>query len=275
MLPYPNINPVLVTLGTLEIRWYGLMYILAFTFGILLIKKFFGERKIYLSKDFLVNLLLAALLGVLIGGRIGHVLTSYQSFYFANPLEIFKVWKGGMAFFGGVIGFVVAFYIFSRIEKISFYKIMDLIIPCIPLGIAFVRIGNFINGELYGKVTKSAICMYFPDDPGRCRYPSQLFEFLLEGVALFLILFFLRKKKMEPGILTWLFAILYGIFRFIAEFFREIAPDQTPIFGIFSLEQMLAAIMTIIGAGMIAFILIRKTNSDLPSQTPLPPVSSH
>lgn len=258
MLPYPHINPVLIDISGIEIRWYGLMYVLAFAISLLLLKKFFRERSIYISKDFIANLLLAVLLGVLIGGRLGHVLTSYQSFYFSNPLEILKIWNGGMGFFGGVIGTAIAIYIFSKIEKISFYKIMDLIIPCVPLGIAFVRIGNFINGELYGRITNSPICMYFPDDPKNCRYPSQLIQFLLEGAVLFLILFFLRKKEFESGIQSWLFAGLYGVFRFTAEFFREIQPEQGLFFNALTLAQIFSIIMILAGAGMIAFILIGK-----------------
>lgn len=250
MLPYPNINPEIVNIGGLGIRWYGLMYVLAFGASILLVKKFFSERKIYVSSEFLTDLVLAVLLGVLIGGRLGHVLTSHQSFYFSNPLEILKIWKGGMGFFGGVIGVSIAVYIFSRIQKISFYKIIDLIIPCVPLGIAFVRIGNFINGELYGRITKSAFCMYFPDDPRNCRYPSQLIQFALEGVVLFLILFFLRKKKFEPGVLSWLFVLLYGIFRFIAEFFREPQPEQFSFYWL-TFSQILSIIMIIVGGIML------------------------
>ncbi|MBI5152389.1 prolipoprotein diacylglyceryl transferase [Candidatus Peregrinibacteria bacterium] len=249
MIPYPNIDPEIISAAGLSIRWYGVMYVLAFLTSLLLVKKFFRERKIYVSNEFLTDLLLAVLLGVLIGGRLGHVLTSHQSFYFTNPFEILKIWKGGMGFFGGVIGVAVAIYIFSKVQKISFYKIIDLIIPCVPLGIAFVRIGNFINGELYGRVAKT-FCMYFPDDPRNCRYPSQIIQFALEGAALFLILFFLRKKKLEPGVLSWLFIALYGVFRFIAEFFREPQPEQ-PMLYIFTFAQILSTIMIIIGAGMI------------------------
>ncbi len=250
MIPYPNIDPEIVHIGGFGIRWYGVMYFLAFATSLLFVKKFFRERKIFVSSEFIADLVLAVLLGVIIGGRLGHVLTSYQSFYFSNPLEIFKIWKGGMGFFGGVVGVTIAIYIFSKIQKISFYKIMDLIIPCVPIGIGLVRIGNFINGELYGRITKSAICMYFPDDPRNCRYPSQLLQFLLEGVALFLILFFLRKKEWKPGILSWLFAVLYGVFRFIAEFWREPQTEQPLIFSL-TIAQILSIIMILVGAAMI------------------------
>lgn len=254
MIPYPNIDPEIISIGSVSIRWYGLMYVLAFSASIFLVKKFFKERQIFISSEFLTDLVLAVLLGVLIGGRLGHVLTSHQAFYFSNPFEIVKIWKGGMGFFGGVVGVAAAIYIFSRIQKISFYKIIDLIIPCVPLGIAFVRIGNFINGELYGRIAKSPLCMYFPDDPRNCRYPSQLIQFLLEGVALFLILFFMRRKKIKPGILSWLFVSLYGVFRFAAEFFREPQPEQPMIIGL-TLAQIFSIIMIAVGGIMILKIM--------------------
>jgi len=251
MISYPNIDPEIIHIGGgFGIRWYGVMYFLAFAISLFLVKKFFRERKIFVSNEFIADLILAALIGVIIGGRLGHVLTSYQSFYFSNPIEIFKIWKGGMGFFGGVVGVAISIYIFSKIQKISFYKIMDLIIPCVPIGIGLVRIGNFINGELYGRITKSPICMYFPADPQNCRYPSQLLQFLLEGVALFLILFFLRKKEWKPGTLSWLFIVLYGIFRFIAEFWREPQPEQPLIFSL-TLAQIFSIIMIVAGMAMI------------------------
>jgi phosphatidylglycerol:prolipoprotein diacylglycerol transferase len=223
MLPYPHINPVIINIGPIAIHWYGLMYLLTFAIGYFLLGKFIKERNIKADKDFIADFMLTMLLGVVLGGRIGYILFFNFEFYLSHLSEILSIWKGGMSFYGGALGVIIALSIFAKVKKMSLYEIADIVIPIIPIGIFLVRIGNFINAELYGRVTESQFCMIFPSDPTHCRYPSQLIEAFLEGLIVLLIIYPLRKKIKKPGVLSWLFLASYGFFRFFAEFFRE--PD--------------------------------------------------
>ncbi len=223
MIPYPNISPIALTLGPVKIHWYGIMYLATFTIAYFLIPIFFKEKKLPINKDTVSDLLLISLIGVVLGGRLGYILFYQLPFYLGHPLDMLKIWEGGLSFHGGMLGVILGFALFARKNKIKLYGLSDAIIPIVPIGIFLVRIGNFINAELYGRITNSSICMRFPTDPSNCRYPSQLIEAALEGVVIFFILFSLRKKIRTPGILSWLFIGLYGLLRFCAEFFRE--PD--------------------------------------------------
>lgn len=246
MLPYPSINPIALQLGPLAIRWYGVMYLITFVVGYFFVKKFLRERNWKVDKNFLSDITLTMLLGVVLGGRLGYILFYNLPVYLKNPLDILKVWEGGMSFHGGVLGVIIALAILAKIKKISLYKLADLVIPIIPLGVALVRIGNFINGELYGRITNSVICIKFPTDPENCRYPSQLIQFFLEGVVLFIIIYILRNKIEKPGVLSWLFLLFYSVFRFIGEFFRQPDPQIGYLFLGATLGQIFSILIIIV-----------------------------
>lgn len=247
MLPYPNISPIALSLGPVKIHWYGIMYLLTFVIAYYLIPIFFKEKKIPTDKDTVADLLLISLLGVILGGRLGYILFYQLPLYLQRPLDAFKIWEGGMSFHGGMLGVILGLIIFARKRKIKLYQLTDAIIPIIPIGIFLVRIGNFINAELYGRITNAAICMRFPTDPLNCRYPSQLIEALLEGIVLFAILFFARSKIKTPGVLSWMFIAGYGLLRFFAEFFREPDVQIGYLWNIITLGQIFSVLMVIIG----------------------------
>lgn len=251
MLPYPSIDPVALKLGSIEIHWYGIMYLIAFILGALIFKKLAKEKKLNLSSDLLSDIVLGGVLGVILGGRLGYILFYNLPFYLSSPLNIFKIWEGGMSFHGGLIGVIIALFAVSKKRKMPFYRITDLVVVAAPLGLFFGRIGNFINGELYGRITDSPLCMVFPSDPENCRYPSQLFHALGEGLILFLIMYTLRKKFRKEGILSWTFALLYGVFRFIEEMFREPDPQIGYYFGLLTQGQIFSIIMIAIAGALL------------------------
>jgi len=234
MLMHPQFDPValdLTRLGLpLQIHWYGLTYLVAF--GLFL---FLAARRVRLpwftqagwTRRDVEDLLFFGVVGVVLGGRLGYVLFYKPGYYASHPLEIFAVWKGGMAFHGGLLGVAVAMALFARLRRRPFLQVADLIAPCVPTGLASGRVGNFINGELWGRPADPSLpwAMVFPqsglDIP---RHPSQIYQFLLEGLLLFVLLWFYAKKPRGTGQVTGVFVFGYGVFRFIAEYFRE--PDN-------------------------------------------------
>ncbi len=245
-MKFPDISPIAFSIGEIDVRWYGLMYLLSFVIGYFLIKFFVKERKVKFSSDFISDLLLTILIGVILGGRLGYILFYNLPYYLSNPADIVQIWNGGMSFHGGMLGVILGLIILAKIKKVSLYTITDTIIPAVPIGIILVRIGNFINAELYGRITDSAFCFNFPTDPNNCRYPSQLINAFLEGFCTFLILFLLRKKIKTPGILSWLFILCYGAFRFIGEFFREPDLQIGYYFDILTQGQIFSIIMIVV-----------------------------
>lgn len=246
----------LFKIGSLQVHWYGLMYAMAFLAGYVWF--YFSKigKSLKLKDAEKDTLLLGAILGVLLGGRIGYILFYNLPFYISNPLKIFAVWEGGMSFHGGVLGVGVALFWFSRRYKIAFLKLADLVTGIAPLGLFFGRIGNFVNGELYGRVAQH-YCLYFPADPLNCRYPSQLAESLLEGLLLFIILYCIGRRTQKTGVITSFFLIFYGIFRFLIEFFREPDAQIGYIFKVFTLGQFFCALMVLSG-GILLFALEKK-----------------
>lgn len=194
-------------------------------------------------------------LGLLIGARLGYVVFYNFSFYLRNPLELFAVWHGGMSFHGGLIGSVAAGFIFCKKFKIDFWNTADLIAVTAPIGLGLGRLGNFINGELYGRVTDVPWAVVFPSGGLVPRHPSQLYEFVLEGVVLFTVLWTLRRKHYKTGILTSLFIVLYGVFRFFVEFFREPDVQLGYVLDIFTMGQVLSLSMVVAG---LVILYIRK-----------------
>jgi phosphatidylglycerol:prolipoprotein diacylglycerol transferase len=252
-----NINPILVKLGPIQVSWYGLMYVFGFFASYLLVRYQMKKKDFGVSKLDVENLYFYLILGLVIGARLGYVLFYDLKMYLADPLEIFAIWHGGMSFHGGLIGVLIVGIFFSWKNKKSFLKIADLFIVTAPIGLGFGRIGNFINGELYGRVTQVPWAMIFPTDKDLLpRHPSQLYESALEGGILFLILWFLKDKKLPTGGLLAIFLSLYGLFRFFVELFREPDPQLGFILGPFTMGQTLSAFMII--GGIILFLYLKR-----------------
>lgn len=222
MWHYPNIDPVALDLGFFKIHWYGLMYLIAFVVG-----WWVGVRRARKLLDWnaekVSDLLFYIALGVILGGRIGYILFYDLPFYLDNPLAVFQVWQGGMSFHGGLIGVTLAMWLYARKVRLSLFQVADFVAPLVPIGLFTGRIGNFINGELWGKVTDSSWGMAVYDPALQQvvqRYPTQLLEALLEGVVLFVILMAYANRRRPPGAVAGLFLVGYGAFRFMVEFFR-------------------------------------------------------
>jgi phosphatidylglycerol:prolipoprotein diacylglycerol transferase len=224
MLIYPNINPIAISIGAIKIHWYGIMYLLGFSLAWLFANHRCKTHKLDWNKDQISDLIYYAALGLIIGGRVGYMLFYATSDLIQNPLNLFKIWQGGMSFHGGLIGGMLGLFLFAKHYHKPFLEVTDFTAPLIPLGLATGRIGNFINGELWGRPTDLPWGMVFPHVDVLPRHPSQLYEFGLEGIVLFLILFLYSRKPRPTGYTTALFLLFYGIFRFSIEFVRE--PDS-------------------------------------------------
>lgn len=229
MLVHPQFNPIALQIGPVAIHWYGLTYLVAFGLFIMLARIRVGRSPFVekgWSKRDIEDMLFYGVVGVILGGRLGYVLFYKPGYYAANPLEIFAVWKGGMAFHGGMLGVLVAMLVYGRMRGRRFLEVTDLIAPCVPLGLASGRIGNFINGELWGRFADPSLpwAMVFPQSGSPLpRHPSQLYQFGLEGVLLFVLLWWYASRPRQLGEVSGAFLVGYGLFRFIAEYFRE--PD--------------------------------------------------
>lgn len=250
MLLHPQFDPVAFSLGPLSVRWYGLMYLLAFVQFILLGRRRIKTRPGFITVEQLDDLLFYGMLGVIIGGRLGQVLFYEPAYFLAHPLEIFAVWKGGMSFHGGFLGVLFAMLLWAKKCQLAWLDITDFIAPLVPLGLAAGRVGNFINGELWGRVADPSLpwAMIFPQSGDMLpRHPSQFYHVGLEGIALFVILWLYTSKPRQRGAASGIFLIGYGFFRFITEFFRE--PDAG-IFGqsyMISMGQWLSLPMILVG----------------------------
>ncbi len=255
MLAFPNIDPVIFTAGPFQVRWYGLIYIIGFALGYVFIKKNLDYKKIKITREQYESMMFSIILGVIIGARVGYVLFYNLLEYLHEPLKVFAVWEGGMSFHGGVLGVIVFGWIFVKKNKLSFYQLGDAVVPFAALGLGIGRIGNFINAELYGRVTNVPWAMVFPGSDGLPRHPSQLYQALLEGFLLFAVLLIMYRKVKGHGYVFWTFIGGYGALRFVVEFFRE--PDQHLgyFFGIFTLGQILCFAMMVLAT--IGIITIR------------------
>lgn len=254
MLIYPNINPIAFQLGPLRVHWYGLMYALAFLliYGLLRYRvRATGQYSLSLLDD----LLFAGILGVLIGGRLGYMLFYDWPDLLADPIRLFKVWQGGMSFHGGLIGVVLAVCYVAYRHQHSPWQLADLIVPVVPIGLALGRLGNFINGELVGRVTTMPWGMLFPGGEGLPRHPSQLYEFALEGVLLFVCLFWYSARPRPRGAVLCWFLLGYGAVRCLLECFRQPDPQYGFIaFGWLTMGQLLSAPMLLLGGGGLIWI---------------------
>ena len=241
-----NFDPVAIEIFSLEIRWYSLAYIFGILLGWILAKKLFIQSVEIKNKfdDYLSYVII----GIILGGRLGYVLIYNLSFYLNNPLDIFKIWQGGMSFHGGLIGIIFASIIFAKKNNQDEFLYMDIIALVAPIGIFFGRIANFINSELYGTITDVPWAVTFIQIDNLPRHPSQLYEALLEGIFLFLILIYFRNKFLhKPGTISGLFLIFYSIFRFCVEFFRMPDEQLGYVFLNLSMGQVVSLIFVLSG----------------------------
>tara|TARA_B100000029_G_scaffold283143_1_gene277018 strand:+ start:5237 stop:6010 length:774 start_codon:yes stop_codon:yes gene_type:complete len=239
-------DPVAFQIFTFEIRWYSLAYIFGILLGYLYCKKkLIRDQKVFEKFDDFISYLI---IGIILGGRIGYVIIYNPLYYLNNPIEIFMIWQGGMSFHGGVIGIIISSYIFSKKNRVDHYSILDLVSMTAPIGIFLGRVSNYINSELYGKVTEVPWATKFILIDNFNRHPSQIYEAILEGIVLFIILnYFYRKMIFKPGLISSLFLIYYSIFRFICEFFREPDIQIGYVFLGLSMGQFISIIFLMIG----------------------------
>ena len=253
MLTHPNIDPIAFSIGPLAVRWYGLMYLAGFAIGWWLGARRIAKGQAPITRAQLDDLLFLIVLGVILGGRLGYVLFYKPGYYASHPLEIFAIWQGGMSFHGGLLGVMFAMVFAARRYGVDYVRLMDFLAPLTPLGFAAGRLGNFINAELPGRVTDLPWAMVFPGTDGAPRHPSQLYQFALEGVALFVFLWWFSSKPRPRGQVSAMFLLGYGVLRFTAEFARE--PDS--FIGYLALGltmgQWLCLAMILAGAALLAW----------------------
>ena len=260
MIPFPQISPNIIEIGPVKVRWYGLMYVLGFVTAYFLIRRQDRAHRIGLQGAVLQDLIFYLAIGLLIGARLGYIFF-YQyaeiGEYLRNPLEFIAVWHGGMSFHGGLIGALLSGFLFCRIRNLPVWDVADTVIVTAPVGLFLGRLGNFINGELYGRPSTVPWAMVFPAGGPVPRHPSQLYEAALEGIVLFLILWRLKDLKLPSGAMVCLFLGGYGIFRFVAELFRQPDPHIGLFWGILSMGQILCLAM-IFAAFTLWMILSRR-----------------
>ncbi|OUR65772.1 prolipoprotein diacylglyceryl transferase [Methylophaga sp. 42_25_T18] len=247
---YPQIDPVALSLGPLQIHWYGLMYLFGFV-GAWFLGRLRTERYGWTVTE-VEDLLFYGAIGVIVGGRLGYVLFYDLPANLAHPLNVLKVWQGGMSFHGGLIGVLTAFWWFAKKTNRSFFTVSDFIAPLVPIGLLTGRIGNFINSELWGKVSDVPWAIVFPNGGPLARHPSQLYEAVLEGLVLFIILWLYSAKSKPVGAISGLFLLGYGTFRFLVEFVRIPDPQYGYLaFNWLTMGQVLSLPMIVIGLYLI------------------------
>ena len=255
MIAYPNIDPVAVSLGPIAIHWYGLMYLIGFVsayyLGVYRTKRSNGLW----TPEQVSDMIFFGAVGVILGGRIGYILFYQFPSFVDNPLVLFRIWEGGMSFHGGLLGVIAAMWWFSRKTQKHIIDILDFGAPFVPIGLGLGRLGNFIGAELWGKPTDVSWAMIFPTDPLQlARHPSQLYQFALEGVALFTILWFFSQKSKPRYCVSGMFLLFYGIFRILVEFVREPDPQLGYIaFGWLTQGQILSTPMVLLGIALVVF----------------------
>lgn len=249
-IAFPSINPIIISLGFLSINWYSLSYIAGILLGWILAIKLVKHYKLNINTLDLENLVNWIIVGIIFGGRIGYIILYNPVFYFFHPIEMFKIYKGGMSFHGGVLGVSLALYFFSKRYKLAFFALTDIIASVCPIGLFLGRIANFINAELYGRVTNIAWGVIFPNTENQIRHASQLYEAFFEGAILFLIIIVIITRYnglKKLSFVTSIFLVLYSIIRIILEFFREPDINIGFIFQNFTMGQVLSIPMLILG----------------------------
>mgnify|MGYP001372147464 CR=1 FL=1 len=265
-----NFNPVFIDLGFFQIKWYSLAYIIGIIFGWIYANKIIKKSEVNncnyrpIKTSEFDDLIFYLIIGIILGGRLGYIIFYDFDYYIKNLLEIFKIWKGGMSFHGGLLGVILTTLLFSSKRKINFFKFTDVISCVAPIGIFLGRMANFINGELYGKISTVPWAIIFPEAGSESRHPSQLYEAILEGIILFIIINFLafRKKFLfKPGYVSGYFLISYSVLRIIAEYFREPDLHLGYFFSYFSLGVLLS-LLTLIFGFLIIFLSKRNEQNN-------------
>ena len=253
---YQNINPALLELGPFQIRYYGLFYALGFAIAYFLIYYLAKRKELKIKKDDVADLLVYIIIGVVAGARLVYIIFYNIALYIKNPFEIIAVWHGGLSFHGGLLGAIIAMYLFCREKNIEFYELADIAVVPAALGLALGRIGNFTNAELYGRISSAAWCVDYSKNkfvenlPSGCRHPSQIYE-SIKNFFIFAVLWLIKDKKLPKGFMFWSFVTLYGLLRTLMEFFRQ--PDEQIgfIFNYFTMGQLLSFPLFLIGACML------------------------
>jgi phosphatidylglycerol:prolipoprotein diacylglycerol transferase len=251
-LQFPVIDPIIFSIGPVSLRWYGTMYLIGFIAAMFLANKAADRSHGLWTREQVSDLLFYGFLGVVLGGRVGYVLFYQFDYFLSDPLYLLEIWQGGMSFHGGLLGVILAIFIFARKSQKSFLMVGDFVAPLVPIGLGMGRLGNFINAELWGRETDVAWAMVFPTDQLQLpRHPSQLYEFALEGVVLFAILYIISRKTQRLGLASGAFLIGYGVFRSIVEFYREPDAHLGLYFSFISKGQILSIPMILAGIVII------------------------
>lgn len=259
-IPYPDIGPIAFHVFGYPIRWYGISYVVAFVLAQLILRRLSREKIFPASEAAVGDLIFAAVIGTVLGGRLGYILVYKFSEYVSNPMEILKIWHGGLSFHGGLAGVAIAITIFAKKRRVSVLRVMDACSIAATPGILCVRLANFVNCELWGRPTDVPWAMVFPEADGQTRHPSQLYEGALEGALLFLVLWSLRKRAFfaRPGGIAAAFLLGYAILRFLAEFTREPDENLGTVLGPLTMGQLLCLLMA--GFGIAALVASTRQN---------------
>lgn len=250
ILVHPLIDPIILSFGFVQIRWYSMAYILGFFIGLFLVKNINNNFSSSLKKKLIDDFFIWAVIGVIIGGRLGYTIFYQLESTINNPISVFYIWQGGMSFHGGLLGIIISIFIYTKFKRIKFFQLSDQISIVAPIGIFLGRLANFINVELYGRITEFPFAMIYPNIDNMPRHPSQIYEAFFEGIILFLILYIMHNRFFsinKYGIITAFFLIFYGIFRFLLEFLREPDFHLGLYFKILTMGQLLSIPMIIIG----------------------------
>lgn len=249
-IDFPSISPIIFSIGPVAIRWYSMAYLFGIVVGWILIKRNVKKYDLGLNKENVEDLIFYLTLGIILGGRLGYVLFYGKSTFWENPLQVLAIWNGGMSFHGGVLGVIAAIYLFARKIKYPFLQLTDLVVLYAPIGIFCGRLANFVNDELWGRVTDVAWAVKFPSGGYLPRHPSQLYEALFEGLLMFVVLNFLWRYKwirIRSGFVSALFIVLYGVFRIAMEQFREPDEHMGFYFNYFTMGQILSLPLIVAG----------------------------
>lgn len=254
----PEIDPIIFQIGPLSVRWYGLMYLLGFGGSFFYMRYLAGIRNFSINSEDIYDLLFYGVFGVILGGRLGYTLFYNFDYYSSHPLEIFAVWQGGMSFHGGLLGVTLAVYLFCKRHRKAIFEVTDIVVAAVPIGLCFGRIGNFINGELWGRVTDLPWGVVFSGAGPLPRHPSQLYEAFLEGIILFVILLLAHKLKVRRGVPFFLFLFGYGVARFTVEFVRQPDAHIGFLWSWVTMGQILSLPMIAIGLAGIVWLYTKK-----------------
>jgi phosphatidylglycerol:prolipoprotein diacylglycerol transferase len=264
LLTYPQIDPFLFRVGEYGLSWYAFIYILGFVIGYFWVRYRYRRNYVFFKRPDDLSLLASyEFYGVVLGARIFYVLFYNFSYYWENPLEIPAIWHGGLSFHGGLVGGILALWLFCRRHHASMLQLMDNIGLAVPMALGLGRLANFINGELYGRPSDVPWAMVFPRGGPEPRHPSQLYEALLEGPVLFFIMWWVSRQKVREGTVAAVGIMVYGMIRFFVEFFREPDPQLGNILGPFSMGQLLSLVMVLTGVIFLIWIRTRNQNQNL------------